>query len=220
MTVLGNSGEAIVANQPHRLQHGRLAQHEVQSAYATRRQEALQPLLQACIRRVRSWRVPPNWSPPDWFEEVEGIEAIAAWQAECEYDATSGIHFAAFIYQRIMARALTRYRQEWIYALHFVSNDNDRNKSLRSDSIRSAPVPPGSCLDSLPAYEELRELVATLAEPDRELIALLFWEGNTEAQIARRLRINQSTVSRRKAAVFKRLSWLLNAEKKNRTDCA
>jgi DNA-directed RNA polymerase specialized sigma24 family protein len=181
---------------------------------STPRQEALKSLLQACVRRVRSWRVPPNWSPLDWFEEVEGIEAIAAWQAECKYDATSGIQFAAFIYQRIMACALTRYRQEWIYALHFVSGENGGNMSLCGDSGGSPPAPPVSCPDCLPAHEELRELVATLAEPDRELITLLFWEGNTEAQIALKLRINQSTVSRRKAAVCKRLFGLLNAEKK------
>jgi RNA polymerase sigma factor (sigma-70 family) len=186
------------------------------SGCGTPRQQALGPLLQACARRVRSWRVPPNWSRLDWFEEVEGIEAIAAWQAEREYDATSGIQFAAFIYQRIMARALTRYRQEWIYALHFVPDDKDGNMSLRGDSVEAAPAPPASRLDSLPAHEELRELVATLAEPDRELITLLFWEGNTEAQIAQKLRINQSTVSRRKAGVFKQLFGLLNAEKKER----
>ncbi|MGA8655266.1 MAG: sigma-70 family RNA polymerase sigma factor [Chthoniobacterales bacterium] len=180
----------------------------------TPRQEALPGLLLACIKRVRSWRVPPNWSRFDWFQEVEGVEAIAAWQAECDYDATSGIQFAAFIYQRIMARALARYRQEWTYALHFVPEDSDGDMAIRRDCVECAPAASPSNCGAVSAYEELRELVAALAEPDRELVALLFWEGNTEAQIARKLKINQSTVSRRKNAVFKRLSGLLNAEKK------
>ena len=175
--------------------------------------EALKSLLQACVRRIRSWRVPPNWSARDWFEEVEGVGAIAAWQAERDYDAASGIQFAAFIYQRIMARALTRYRQEWIYALHFVSDDNDGDTSLRGHSVEYTPAP-ASSLDCVLAHKELRELVAALSEPERELIGLLFWEDNTEAEIARKLRINQSTVNRRKAAAFKRLSGLLSAEKK------
>jgi RNA polymerase sigma factor (sigma-70 family) len=178
----------------------------------TPRQEALTRLFQACIKRVRSWRVPPNWSRFDWFEEVESVEAIAAWQADCDYDASRGIQFAAFIYQRIMARALARYRQEWTYALHFVPEDGDGDMSIRRDSVESTPAASASNFSSVLAYEELRELVAALAEPDRELIALLFWEGNTEAQIARKLKINQSTVSRRKTAVFERLSGLLNAE--------
>jgi RNA polymerase sigma factor (sigma-70 family) len=182
--------------------------------YSALNTEALKSLLEACGRRIRSWRVPPNWSPRDWFEEVEGVEAIAAWQAECDYDAASGIRFAAFIYQRIMSRALTRYRQEWIYALRFVSDASDDDMSLRGQSVESAPTPAASSLDCVVAHKELRELVAALEQPDRELIGLLFWEDNTEAEIARKLRINQSTVNRRKAAVFKRLSGLLNAEKK------
>lgn len=93
--------------------------------------DALKPVLQSCQRRIRSWRVPPNWSPRDWFEEIEAVQAIAAWQASRAYDPSRGINYAAFVYQKVMACALTRYRQEWTYALRVVSTGQSLAGRLR-----------------------------------------------------------------------------------------
>jgi len=38
------------------------------------------------LRRARSWRVPPNWSATDWYEELHMVALATAWQAEQDYD--------------------------------------------------------------------------------------------------------------------------------------
>src|SRR5579871_2071177 len=75
-------------------------------------------VLGCCLKRLNSWRIPPNWSASDWLKEIKAIGTAAAWQAEGEFDPSRGVPVAAFLYQRILARVFTRYRQEWAYALH------------------------------------------------------------------------------------------------------
>src|SRR6266404_8116348 len=83
-------------------------------------QDTYESILRACLARLRSWAVPPNWSRSDWYQEIEQVAAIAAWQAARDYDPSFGCVIAGFIYNRIMARARSRYRQEWAYGLRFV----------------------------------------------------------------------------------------------------
>src|SRR5215471_17936405 len=81
------------------------------TAHAEPTADPLKPLLRSYRRRVRSWRVQPNWLPSDWFEEIEATQAIAAWQAGRAYDPSSGLQYEVFVYQEVMAPALARYRQ-------------------------------------------------------------------------------------------------------------
>jgi hypothetical protein len=64
--------------------------------------ETLGSAVQAGFKRVRSWRVPPNWSCGDWFEELAAVASAAAWQAVCEFDPELGVPLAAFGYCRLM----------------------------------------------------------------------------------------------------------------------
>src|SRR5258707_2192007 len=67
----------------------------------------------AGLRRARSWRVPPNWSAIDWHEELRAVALAAAWQAGQDHDPSRGVPLGGFVYFRVQAQALTRYRQEW-----------------------------------------------------------------------------------------------------------
>lgn len=69
-----------------------------------------------CLRRISGWRVPPNWALFQWREEIEGHALAAACAAQAAYDPRRCVPFGAFVYRRVMARVLTRYRQEWGYA--------------------------------------------------------------------------------------------------------
>src|SRR5438876_10244148 len=75
------------------------------------------------LKRIRSWRVPPNWSRGDWFEELAAVGTAAAWQAVCDFDPDRGVPLAGFGYCRIVNRCLVRYRKEWSYALHLGVSD-------------------------------------------------------------------------------------------------
>src|SRR5205823_1297674 len=73
--------------------------------------DELSAALRRASRRILSWRIPPNWSAHDWFDEVEAITAAACCYAEIDYDLDLGVPLSAFVYQRALTCARTRYRQ-------------------------------------------------------------------------------------------------------------
>ena len=172
------------------------------------------PVLMRCFQRVRTWRLPPNWSATDWFEEVKEVLIVATVEAEADFDSTRGIPFGAFLYQRAMARALTRYRQEWNYGTRFHSEcagccnrDEEEPDALECRSARSGrtvrEVPCGSEPDM--PLEELAEALADLTEPSRRLIDLLFWHDRTESEAAREFGISQPAICKRLHTVLRSL---------------
>ena len=78
------------------------------------------PTLAQCFHRACRWRVPSHWSPADWVEEIRAIGLACACQAEADFDPTRGVPFRCFLYSRIMACTLKRYRQEWKYGFRLV----------------------------------------------------------------------------------------------------
>ena len=82
------------------------------------RDENLGSAVRLGLKRIRLWRVPPNWSWGDWFEELAAVATAAAWQAICDFDPERGVPLAGFGYCRMMSCCLARYRKEWRYALY------------------------------------------------------------------------------------------------------
>lgn len=170
--------------------------------------EDLDSATQSGLRRARSWRVPPNWSRSDWFEELTAVGTAAAWQAFCEFDPERGIALAAFGYCRIISRCLARYRKEWRYALHLapsVSHENETATFKSFDSTAaSARAEEPRC-----SNDHLRGAVGALPPEQRRLIEQLFWEKRTETEVANTMRMHQSTISRRKRTILKVLRMKL-----------
>jgi DNA-directed RNA polymerase specialized sigma24 family protein len=151
-------------------------------------------------RKAVSWKTPPNWSTHDWANEVRSIIAAAACVAEIEYDASRGVPFTAFLYQRGLARGWTRYRQEWAYALRFRQMDDPRLDEMKViDPHRGEQGP----------IEPLQRALMQLAPVDRRLIKKLFWKQFSEIRIARDLKITQQAVSKRKQKIIRKLRQTL-----------
>jgi RNA polymerase sigma factor (sigma-70 family) len=149
--------------------------------------------------------VPRNWSVRGWFEEIRAHSNAALWQALCDFDPSRGVPLEAFIYQRVIASAFTRYRQEWIYVLKCVSvpDEKDNYRNITANSLHSIAL-----------YESLRPALARLSEVNRWLIEQMFWERCTEAEIAQKLGISRPAVNKRKRAILRDLrSWLRTPEK-------
>jgi DNA-directed RNA polymerase specialized sigma24 family protein len=156
-------------------------------------------VLERCLRRVSVWRIPPNCTYYDWMEEMRAQGAAVGWQALCEFDPAREIPRDAFVYQRIMAGLLTRYRQDWTVALHCTSWEE------------ANPLPTVETLPDMDLYAAL----ALLGEGDRGLLTQLFWQRETEAEIARTRHISQQAVSKRKRTVLKMLRHYLESEQEN-----
>jgi hypothetical protein len=71
----------------------------------------------ACLRRTRSWPVPPRWTRRDWREELEAEGIVAASAAIRDFDPSLGPTLGSFVYHRILSHALTRHRRECGFAL-------------------------------------------------------------------------------------------------------
>ena len=153
--------------------------------------------VESCLQRICSWRVPPNWSPTDWLEEIRAVAIGEAWKAECEFDFTRGVSLAAFVHSRMLARVLTRYRQEWSYGLHCprrVVEDGDFPEERSTGQVAVAHLDLAS--------QGFWEMVTLLDAKPRRLVIQLFCEGRTEAEIARELGLSQRAVSKRKQAAL------------------
>ena len=105
-------------------EHLRARRVIITSHILSERDENLGTAVQFGFKRIRSWRVPPNWSNCDWFEELTAVGMAAAWQAVCEFDLERGVPLAGFAYCRMMTRCLARYRKEWRYVLHVAASDS------------------------------------------------------------------------------------------------
>jgi RNA polymerase sigma factor (sigma-70 family) len=171
--------------------------------------ETLGSAAQSGLKRTRSWRVPPNWSPGDWFEELAAVGTAAAWQAVCEFDPERGVPLAGFGYCRVIGRCLARYRKEWRYALHLVTSDSSENETAtfkhRSLTASSAAKTDGKH----GLNDDLRGAVGALPAEQRRLIEQLFWQERTEAEVAHSMGTNQSTINRRKQAILNGLRMKL-----------
>jgi RNA polymerase sigma factor (sigma-70 family) len=168
------------------------------SALARELEDFLETLMTyRSLRQVCTWRVPPNWSPRDWFEEMEAEANAAAWEAELEYDPTRGVPLEAFVHQRVWARARTRYRREWTYVLrcgfHLEGNDRD---DVNVNGYSSVEV-----------SESLCRFLDRLSALDRKLIVSLYWEGKTESEVAQMFSISRQAVNKRKWRIVEQLRY-------------
>jgi RNA polymerase sigma factor (sigma-70 family) len=124
--------------------------------------------------------------------------AVAAWQAVCNFDPERGLPMDAYVRSRVMFHLLDRYRKEWAYA---------RRTSLAGQS----PLPEPESRQQFDAAD-LLEALSRLGDRDRELLALLFSNGRSEAAVAADLGISQQAVSKRKLAILHRLRLMLDPE--------
>jgi RNA polymerase sigma factor (sigma-70 family) len=164
--------------------------------------ETLGSAMQSGFKRIRSWRVPPNWSRGDWCEELAAVGTAAAWQAVCEFDPERGVPLAGFGYCRMMTRCLSRYRKEWRYALHLVASDSCEKATTTFKQPGLAASSVAKVDGTHPSNEDLRCAVGSLPAEQQRLIEQLFWEQRTETQVADALGTNQSTINRRKQAIL------------------
>ena len=157
------------------------------------------------LKQIHTWRVPPNWSPREWFEELRAEVVAAAWEAELDFDPTRGVPLAAFVYQRVWAGARRRYRREWSYFLRcgFHLEDDDCNDATAN-----------GC-SSVDDSESVRKCLRRLSKPQRLLIEDLYWKGMTIVEVARTLSVSPPAISRRKRQALAKLRRWMDQSKGN-----
>jgi RNA polymerase sigma factor (sigma-70 family) len=129
------------------------------------------------------------------LKQVRSLAASTAWEAASRYNPSRGVPLDTFLRASVMAAVRTQYRQEWIYALRFASQ-----------AYRPLPdKPKNSPLPSIEIHESLREALAKLSPADRWVMSQFFWQGATEAEVARNVGVSQPAMSKRKARIIESL---------------
>jgi DNA-directed RNA polymerase specialized sigma24 family protein len=164
--------------------------------------DELSAALRRAFRKILSWRIPPNWSAHDWFDEVKAITAAACCQAELDYDLEHGVPLSAFLYQRALTCAWTRYRQEWAYALRFMQKED-------ATGCDEVATPRTSVPEICPPDDSLQYALLELPFADQWLVRQIFWNNVSQDKVARNLKITQQAVSKRKRKIIRKLRQLL-----------
>ncbi len=161
---------------------------------------------QWCWQRAKKWKAPPHWGWAQWQEELLAYTHAAALAAYAAYDPSQDVPLEAFLFVRVMGALRHYWRKEWQEARHRVS-------PLPKDEEESDPWE----FALLTLQQEEREwqhafvrwAVSQLGARERWVIERLFWDGWTEAEIARALSISQQMVSKIRKRALQRLKELL-----------
>ena len=170
-----------------RLDHGPVAPSQLDST-------AWPVLWARCWMRIRTWSVPPRWSPREWCDEARDQGEATACGALRDFDPHRLVPLDAFLYSRVVDAVWTRYRQEWAYG----------RRTRPGEAIPDRPAPERAGLDA-DTLARLEAALGSLAELDRGLIRQLFWDGRSEDDLAREWGVSQQAVSKRKQKILQEL---------------
>lgn len=162
--------------------------------------EEAEALVARCVAQAMNWRLPPKWTRQEWREELYSQAHLTLMEAAPQYDESLGVPFTAFLWHKIIADLLNRYRQEWRYAYKCPVSLQDATNGLIKGEID---------LNHICDSADIECAIALLTFEDRQLLQKIFWEGCTETEIARILKISQRAVNKRKKRALKALANLL-----------
>jgi RNA polymerase sigma factor (sigma-70 family) len=151
-----------------------------------------------CRSRTHKWRTPPRWSIRDWREELDAECIASAYRAIRNFDPQRGPSLESFVYYKVLAGALVRYRREWTYFFRHGTPCSLPDQPERTDAVDER-------FAAEEDYQAVLRLIEDLPDTDRHLIECLFWEGRTEKDVAGGLGISQQAVSKRKHRVLNEL---------------
>ena len=147
-----------------------------------------------CWSRIRTWGVPPRWSPDEWWAEARAQGVLAACEAQRSFQPGRLVPLDAFLYRRVVESVWTRYRQEWSFA----------RRCRPATALAERPAA-GADRPDPDLLDRLAFLLGQFGEVDRRLLRWLFWDGRPENDIARELGVTRQAVNLRKQRL---LQWL------------
>lgn len=165
--------------------------------------ESLAPVIQSVLRRIRRWPTPSNWTRADWMNEERSVvnQAVCQTLSECAIDSRTSL--AQAVYFQALSRALTRYRQEYLYSHRFLPETSPTDEFEPGRFWHRSGASQPTQINS--SAERLAAALESLPQSDSELLQQIFWHERTQAQIARDLHISQRAVGKRKKRVLNAL---------------
>ncbi len=148
------------------------------------------------LGRLWRWRVPANWSRPQWEEEISSEVAVAVMEFTRGYTVSEPQSGTRYLRSKIQNKVLNRYRQEWAFSKHI------------AHPIVTEPTD-SDHLERGHGHLALQEAVAALSESDRRLIQQLYWEKRSQTQIAAEAGVSVPAICKRNKRILCRLKGVL-----------
>jgi len=162
----------------------------------------------SCLKRLRRWPAPWNWSEADWRAEMFQIALLAACEATGDFDPERGSPFAKFLEGRIMSRTLAHHRREWRYGERFPPETQHGEVEKENEEVTNNSGAMGLVAintEEDPRWFILLEALASLSNEQRRLIAHLFWDEITEEEAGRMFGVTRRGINKRKQPILELL---------------
>jgi RNA polymerase sigma factor (sigma-70 family) len=168
----------------------------------------VEQVVQRCWRRAKRWQAPPEWGREEWYEELLAHARAAAWAAYVAYDPARGVPLEVFLFAQVMGALRSYWRREWQEALHRATPPPLSEDEEESENWESALL---SIRQEEKEWQQMviRLALSQLSKRERLVIELLFWDRQTETDIAQELGISQQMVSKIKKRALEKLKEVL-----------
>jgi len=173
----------------------------------------VQKAVQVALHQARQWRCPIHWDGKEWQKELDAIAQAAAFEACFYFDEQRGITLEIFVFWQVLTALRDFHRREWAYfAFHCGHLTKASDEGEVGEGNESAEVCEEVATEGL-EQEWRRYLIfwalERLSERERQVLERLYWDGYTEAEVAKELGISQQAVSKIKRKAIQKLRELL-----------
>jgi RNA polymerase sigma factor (sigma-70 family) len=173
----------------------------------------VQKAVQVALHQARQWRCPIHWDGKEWQKELDAIAQAAAFEACFYFDEQRGITLEIFVFWQVLTALRDFHRREWAYfAFHCGHLTKASDEGEVGEGNESAEVCEEVATEGL-EREWRRYLIfwalERLSERERQVLERLYWDGYTEAEVAKELGISQQAVSKIKRKAIQKLRELL-----------
>lgn len=145
-------------------------------------------------------------SAPELREETEEIASLAFVEAVHDYDASQGVHFAAFLQSRIKGALYMTFCRTRRYLDRTSHPDQDSSAERDRWSICvDAQVSQESHEEAICRNESIKQAMQLLSEKEKKLLHLIYWEDLPLKKIAARLHVTPQCISKTKQRILQKL---------------
>lgn len=143
---------------------------------------------------------------PGLRDETEAIASLAFVEAAHDYDASQGVHFAAFLQSRIKGALYMAFCRTRRYLDRTSHPDQDSSAEKDCWSIYvDAQAAQESHEEAVCRREILRQAMQILSEKEKRLLQLIYWEDMPLKKIAAGRHVSPQCISRQKQRILQKL---------------
>ena len=138
-------------------------------------------------------------------DEAPGIARLAFYEAIKNYDATRGIHFAAYLQRQVRGTLYTEFKRQRRYLARTIHPDQTATADLNFWDIYADTASNQSHEETFCRRELLRQAIHLLTPAEKRLLSLIYLYELPQKQIASLLHITHQSITKAKKRLLTHL---------------